>query len=146
MAEDCNKKIVGYVLAKIEEESEGTNKIHGHITSISVLRSHRKLGIANKLMSSTHRDMQDVYECSFCSLHVRVSNRAALGLYRDKLGYIIYDVERGYYADHEDAYNMIKYFKPEDIPKETPYDLYLLQEKLNANKPKEIKIEDTLEY
>jgi peptide alpha-N-acetyltransferase len=40
-------RIVGYVLAKMEDENgeEGTTK-HGHITSLSVLRTHRKTGVA----------------------------------------------------------------------------------------------------
>jgi ribosomal protein S18 acetylase RimI-like enzyme len=42
-------KIVGYVLAKMEEEpSDGVP--HGHITSLSVMRTHRRLGLAEKLM------------------------------------------------------------------------------------------------
>ena len=42
-------KVVGYVLAKMEEEpSDGV--AHGHITSLSVMRTHRKLGLAKKLM------------------------------------------------------------------------------------------------
>ena len=42
-------KIVGYVLAKMEEEpADGV--AHGHITSLSVMRTHRRLGIAEKLM------------------------------------------------------------------------------------------------
>lgn len=42
-------KIVGYVLAKMEEEpTDGVP--HGHITSLSVMRTHRRLGIAEKLM------------------------------------------------------------------------------------------------
>lgn len=42
-------KIVGYVLAKMEEEP--TNNVqHGHITSLSVMRTHRRLGLAEKLM------------------------------------------------------------------------------------------------
>lgn len=42
-------KIVGYVLAKMEEEpSDGIQ--HGHITSLSVMRTHRRLGLAEKLM------------------------------------------------------------------------------------------------
>ena len=42
-------KIVGYVLAKMEEEP--VNGIqHGHITSLSVMRTHRRLGLADKLM------------------------------------------------------------------------------------------------
>jgi len=40
VAEDIHKhKIVGYVLAKMEEESEDVP--HGHITSLAVQRSHR---------------------------------------------------------------------------------------------------------
>ena len=35
-------RVVGYVLAKMEEESE--DDIHGHITSLAVKRSHRRLG------------------------------------------------------------------------------------------------------
>ena len=42
-------KVVGYVLAKMEEEpSDGIP--HGHITSLSVMRTHRRLGIAERLM------------------------------------------------------------------------------------------------
>ena len=42
-------KVVGYVLAKMEEEpTDGVP--HGHITSLSVMRTHRKLGIAERLM------------------------------------------------------------------------------------------------
>lgn len=42
-------KIVGYVLAKMEEEpADGVQ--HGHITSLAVMRTHRRLGLAEKLM------------------------------------------------------------------------------------------------
>lgn len=42
-------RIVGYVLAKMEEEpTDGVQ--HGHITSLSVMRTHRRLGLAEKLM------------------------------------------------------------------------------------------------
>lgn len=40
---------MGYVLAKMEEDpADGIQ--HGHITSLSVMRTHRRLGIAEKLM------------------------------------------------------------------------------------------------
>lgn len=42
-------KIVGYVLAKMEEDPvDGIP--HGHITSLSVMRTHRRLGLAERLM------------------------------------------------------------------------------------------------
>lgn len=52
-----------------------------------MLRSHRKLGIANKLMKATHKEMERVFAGKYVSLHVRVSNRPALGLYKDRLNY-----------------------------------------------------------
>lgn len=52
--------------------------------------------------------MEVAQDCKHVSLHVRVSNRAALGLYKDRLKYDVSDVSVGYYADGEDAYEMRK--------------------------------------
>ncbi len=108
VAEDYNGKIVGYVLAKMEEES---TECHGHITSLAVLRTHRKLGLATKLMSAAQNGMEQVFGAEYVSLHVRKSNRAAFNLYTETLGYKINDVEAKYYADGEDAYDMRKQLK-----------------------------------
>ena len=59
-------------------------------------------------MIDSHDSMSKVQNCGSVSLHVRVSNRAALGLYRDKLGYEVRDRSIGYYADGEDAFEMRK--------------------------------------
>ena len=32
--------------------------------------------------------MHKIYGAKFCSLHVRISNRAAIGLYKDRLAYM----------------------------------------------------------
>jgi len=40
--------------------------------------------------------MVNVYRASYVSLHVRKSNRAALALYRDTLGFTVKDIEKGY--------------------------------------------------
>jgi len=103
VAED-NGKIVGYVLAKMEDEN--VKEPHGHITSLAVLRSHRKLGLATKLMNATQKQMRDVFKAEYCSLHVRKSNTAAFHLYTQTLGFEIHDLEAKYYADGEDAYDM----------------------------------------
>lgn len=66
------------------------------------------MGIATKLMLASLKPMKELYSCNFCSLHVRVSNRSALGLYRDVLKFDVLKVEPGYYADGEDAYEMRK--------------------------------------
>ena len=118
VAEDHNGKIVGYVLAKLEDEDVKQGEIQGHITSISVLRTYRRLGVASKLMTHAINMMQEYYDADYVSLHVRVSNRPALHLYHNNLGFDVKSVEKEYYADKEDAYKMRKYFKKDKKPKD----------------------------
>ena len=89
--------------------------------SISVLRSYRRLGLAKKLMVQSRKflcsqpqdtdydlcsaselppeeAMANVYRAAYVMLHVRKSNRAALSLYKDTLGFRIHDTEKGYCA------------------------------------------------
>uniref|UniRef100_A0A7R9XZS4 N-acetyltransferase domain-containing protein n=1 Tax=Prasinoderma coloniale TaxID=156133 RepID=A0A7R9XZS4_9VIRI len=107
VAEDAAGAIVGYVLAKMEEDAKVP---HGHITSLAVLRTHRKLGLATRLMRAAHASMQEVFNAEYVSLHVRKSNRAAFTLYTRALEYEINGIEEKYYADDEDAYDMRKAF------------------------------------
>jgi ribosomal protein S18 acetylase RimI-like enzyme len=44
----------------------------------------------------TEQAMSEVYRAEYVSLHVRKSNRAAIGLYRDTLGFSSHQVEKGY--------------------------------------------------
>ncbi|XP_007948573.2 N-alpha-acetyltransferase 11 [Orycteropus afer afer] len=104
IAEDEDGKIVGYVLAKMEEDADDV--AHGHITSLAVKRSHRRLGLAKKLMDQASRAMIENFNAKYVSLHVRKSNRAALHLYSNTLNFQISEVEPKYYADGEDAYAM----------------------------------------
>ncbi|KCV71437.1 acetyltransferase [Fonticula alba] len=109
-------KVVGYVLAKLDDDTPATTTAGtapptpagpvGHITSVAVLRSHRRLGLARKLMEQSMHSMSSNYNASKVSLHVRCSNRAALALYRDTLGYEVLDTEHKYYGDGEDALAM----------------------------------------
>ncbi|KIP07710.1 hypothetical protein PHLGIDRAFT_29898 [Phlebiopsis gigantea 11061_1 CR5-6] len=105
VAEDQGR-IVGYILAKMEEDVADGDESHGHVTSISVLRSYRRLGLAKRLMIQSQEAMATVYRASYVSLHVRKSNRAALALYKDTLGFTVREIEKKYYADGEDAYAM----------------------------------------
>ncbi|KAB5554487.1 acyl-CoA N-acyltransferase [Coniochaeta sp. 2T2.1] len=98
-------KIVGYVLAKMEEEpADGIQ--HGHITSLSVMRTHRRLGIAEKLMRQSQQAMVETFHAQYVSLHVRVSNQAAIHLYSTTLSFKTEKTEQKYYADGEDAFCM----------------------------------------
>lgn len=110
-------------------EEEPSAEPSGHVTSISVLRPYRRLGLANKLMKQSRglllaigsnpseEAMVAHYNASFITLHVRKSNRAAISLYRDTLGFEVHVMEKGYCelgcvvvltvdADGEDAYGM----------------------------------------
>lgn len=109
VAEDFDGAIVGYCLAKLEEDERQPR--HGHITSLSVLRTYRKRGIATALMRRSQQEMMEVFEAEYVSLHVRKSNKAAYHLYSVTLAYEVHDVEKGYYADGEDAYDMRCYFR-----------------------------------
>lgn len=88
----------------MEEESD--DEPHGHITSLAVKRTYRRLGLAQKLMDHTARAMIENYNARYVSLHVRVSNRAAFSLYKHTLKFEIFETEPKYYADGEDAYAM----------------------------------------
>lgn len=115
-----------------EDVGEGEDP-HGHVTSISVLRSYRRLGLAKRLMVQSREfllhslysflltyyhsfepesvgivilivfferfaeeAMATIYRAAYVSLHVRKSNRAALSLYKDTLGFEVKDIEKKY--------------------------------------------------
>lgn len=50
--------------------------------------------------------MVETFGAQYISLHVRVSNQAAIHLYRNTLGFANEKTESKYYADGEDAYCM----------------------------------------
>ncbi|GFH13100.1 N-acetyltransferase domain-containing protein [Haematococcus lacustris] len=120
VAEDYDGRIVGYVLAKMSVGGleEDASDCHGHITSLAVARTHRKLGLATRLMQATHQAMQEVFNADYVSLHVRVTNRVAFHLYTHTLHYEVHDKDVKYYANGEDAYEMRRYFKQDKRRKE----------------------------
>lgn len=50
--------------------------------------------------------MVETFGAHYVSLHVRVSNQAAIHLYKETLGFASEKTEAKYYADGEDAYSM----------------------------------------
>lgn len=50
--------------------------------------------------------MVETFGAKYVSLHVRVSNHAAVRLYQDTLGFQNEKIESRYYADGENAYSM----------------------------------------
>lgn len=119
------ERVVGYSLSKMEDDGnraanpdDKSDVPHGHVTSISVMRSYRRLGLAEKLMRQSLRALAEIYGAKYVSLHVRESNVAALHLYRDSLQFEVTELVNSYYADGENAYAMKKdlsVFIPDDI-------------------------------
>ncbi|CAB4054765.1 NAA10_11 [Lepeophtheirus salmonis] len=136
VAEDDRGEIIGYVLAKMEDEMEDYQ--HGHITSLAVKRSHRRLGLAQKLMDQTARAMVETFNAKYVSLHVRKSNRAALNLYKTALKFQMNEIEPKYYADGEDAYamkrNLVDWAMEEDITPADPESFFKSKNNEDKNK------------
>ena len=116
VVKDYRKKIVGYVMGIMDEESM---ECRAHIVSVAVLRTHRKLGLATKLMTLAHNAME-VFGAWYVCLKVRKSKLEAFQLYNQSLGYIIHGIEDKYYADGEDAYDMYKPLRPKSDYQEQP--------------------------
>ena len=104
VAENPQKDIIGYCIGSINTEEKS-----GHIVSIAVFRSYRKMGLAKKLMSLCLEDMK-AQGATQCSLNVRVCNIAAQQLYLKSLDYAVDHLEEKYYADGEDAFYCTLHF------------------------------------
>ncbi len=53
-----------------------------------------KTGLGNT--QNVEEAMATIYQASYVSLHVRKSNRAALSLYKDTLGFEVKEIEKKY--------------------------------------------------
>ena len=105
---ETNKKVVGYIMCKIEFGFSNFRKLgfvkKGHVVSVAVLPEHRGKGIGRSLMLEAisglaFRKSDEIY------LEVRVSNDLAVRMYQS-LGFLIKSRLRSYYRDGEDAYLM----------------------------------------
>jgi peptide alpha-N-acetyltransferase len=106
-AEDENGMVVGHLFAKLEHDQTGSNTVtNAHITSLNVIKSHRKQGIATRLMRKSHDELAKHFSTQYVSLNVRKSNDRAFRLYNEVMKYEIQSIKKGYYADGEDAYCM----------------------------------------
>lgn len=89
---DCScllKGIHAFFLMNVERQWEYFLPVVLHVRDCSLIqavkRSHRRLGLAQKLMDQASRAMVECFDAKYVSLHVRKSNRAALHLYRNTL-------------------------------------------------------------
>jgi len=103
-----NGEVVGYIMCRIETGLSsfifrGLVK-KGHIVSVAVMPQHRRKGIGETLVTKAMENMR-LYKAKQCFLEVRVTNTAAVDMYK-KLGFDVSRTFRGYYADGEGAYVM----------------------------------------
>lgn len=113
LAENENKKLIGYVLGKLEETPTESSVIqpwvvnykpklmHGHISSIAVSHNHRGKGIARELMKMLHSQLVNEHNIKSVTLHCRESNLPAINLYVNSFKYRFVKELNQYYDDGE---------------------------------------------
>jgi hypothetical protein len=57
---------------------------------------HARAARTDDIYIPAEEAMATIYRAAYVSLHVRKSNRAAIGLYRDTLGFDVYEIEKKY--------------------------------------------------
>ena len=102
VAEDINKKILGYIIVTPEKSKKAL-----HIISIAVDKEHRRRGIGRKLLEFVFEFYRD--KVNFAWLEVRKSNKAAIEFYR-KNNFVEKAEVENYYEDGEAAKIFVKYF------------------------------------
>ena len=99
LAARVNDEIEGFVIARIDMEK---NLPVGHILTLDVSPSHRRKGVAQKLLSETEALLKQK-GVNECRLEVREDNVAAINLYQ-KLGYKKIGKLEKYYNDAHGLY------------------------------------------
>jgi len=103
-------KMAGYIMCRIEVglSNYGFGGLirKGHVVSIAIMPNSRRRGVAQALIKRALEGME-YYKAKQCFLEVRVTNEAAVSLYK-KLGFEVTRTINGYYSDGEDAYVMTK--------------------------------------
>jgi ribosomal-protein-alanine acetyltransferase len=94
-----NGEIVGFIIGTLYIER---NSLTGHILTVDVLPTHRREGIARRLLQETEKIFREK-GVRACRLEVREDNIAALGLYR-KLGYEKIAKLKSYYGKANGIY------------------------------------------
>ncbi|GMI76088.1 NatB catalytic subunit [Hibiscus trionum] len=104
VAEGPGKRIMGYIMGKVEGQGESW---HGHVTAVTVAPEYRRQQLAKKLMNLLEEISDKIDKAYFVDLFVRASNTPAIKMY-EKLGYVIYRRVLRYYSGEEDGLDMRK--------------------------------------
>lgn len=105
---EINRKLVGYIMCKIEYGFSNFKKLgfvkKSHVVSVAMLEEHRKKGIGRVLVEEAIAGVK-IKKTDELYLEVRCSNNEAVRLY-EKIGFTIKRRLKAYYRDGEDAYLM----------------------------------------
>lgn len=111
LSELTSNPVARYLVALAGGEIVGYAGIHiildeGHITNIAIKNTLRKQGIGTQLLNALMQYASNL-GVGYITLEVRVSNEAAIKLYK-RAGFMKVHVRKKYYEDNgEDAYLMV---------------------------------------
>jgi len=105
-------KPIGCVVCKIDEEGDGSKKstLSGYIAMLAVDTSYRRSGIGTTLVKRAVQRMRQ-RGCSSVTLETEVSNKAAIRLYEERLGFVREELLVRYYLNWGDAYRLRLWFE-----------------------------------
>ncbi len=95
---EIDRQIVGFAVGFVR------SKNIGHVISIAIDPKHRNYNYGSTILIQLLTELQ-IRGATSIQLEVRVSNKAALKLYK-KCNFQIKETKRRYYSDGEDAYLM----------------------------------------
>jgi len=107
---ESQAQVVGYIMCRVEHGFSDMRKLHfakkGHIISVAVMPEFRRIGVGYSLVQRILSALASM-QADECYLEVRVSNNAAIELYR-RIGFDIARTIPRYYYDGSDAHVMVR--------------------------------------
>lgn len=94
-------EIVGYCANYIDKSE------NAHIMSIAIMPEHRNQGLGTRLLLNSLLAMKRV-GIKKCFLNVRVDNKAAIHVYKNRLKFKIIKTQKKYYEDGTDSFLMLR--------------------------------------
>ena len=92
-----------------DDDNHNPTNLCGYLAMLAVDTSYRRSGIGTALVKRVLRRMKKM-GCSSITLETEVSNKAAMRLYEERLGFVREEFLERYYLNWGDAYRLKLYF------------------------------------
>lgn len=103
---DHNSSTEKINVTQINDTTTNIDKVYtGYIGMLAVEHTHRRSGIGTALVQRAIRRMQQM-GCQSIRLETEVTNKAAMNLYEDRLGFVREELLKKYYLNWGDAYRL----------------------------------------